>query len=151
MKVFYLCLMNQTFQINTLHRGRYMLCFFVLLFVFGGISSYIPLSEIYKIIIVLFTIPIILYTAVKVSQRPSTWILDSESLTIAFTQETHVYPIADIDHLRSLTRSGGNLYVIYLRKKSPARYWRNKLFQADDDTLALHEALVQSDIEYFKF
>ncbi|MBL1409651.1 hypothetical protein [Sphingobacterium faecale] len=143
--------MNQTFQINTLHRGKYMLCFFLLLFTIGGISSYIPLDEIYKIIIVLLTIPAILYIAVKVSQRPSIWTLTPESLTVAFSEQVSVYPIIEIDHLRSLTRSGGNLYVIYMRKEKPTRYWRNKLFQADDDNLLMHEALLQSNIEYFKF
>lgn len=143
--------MNQTFRINTLHRGKYMLCFFALLFIFGGASSYIPLPEIYKIVIVLFTIPIILYVSVKISQYPSTWTLNEESLTVSFADKTLTYPIIDIDHIRSLTRSGGNLYVIYLRKKSPTRYWRNKLFQDDDDNLLLHQAMLESQIEYFKF
>ena len=128
-----------------------MLCFFVLLFVAGAASSYIPLSEIYKIVFVLFTIPIILYTSVKISQRPSTWSLSQDLLTVAFKDQSHTYPISDIDHFRSLTRSGGNLYVIYFRKQRPVRYWRNKLFQEDDDHLLLHEALLQSNIEYFKF
>lgn len=151
MKVFYLCLMSQTFHINTLHRGKYMTCFFVLLFVIGGISSYIPLPEIYKIIIVLFTIPGILFLSVKISQRPSIWTLTPESLTVTFGQQIYTYHVIDIDHIRSLTRSGGNLYVIYLRKQRPVRYWRNKLFQSDDDNSSLHEALLQSEIEYFKF
>lgn len=143
--------MNQTFHINTLHRGKYMLCFFVLLFAVGGASSYIPLSEIFKIIIVLFTIPGILYIAVKFSQRPSKWTLTDNDLTVTFATKSITYLISDIDHIRSLTRSGGNLYVIYLRKQSPVRYWRNKLFQENDDNLQLHEALSQSPIEYFKF
>lgn len=128
-----------------------MWCFFVLLFTVGGASSFIPLSEIYKIIIVLFTIPGILYISVKISQRPSTWTLAQDKLTISFTDKSHTYSIYNIDHLRSLTRSGGNLYVFYFRKQRPARYWRNKLFQEDDDNLQLHEALLKSDIEYFKF
>ena len=52
---------------------------------------------------------------------------------------------------RGLTRSGGNLYVIYQNKRTPVRYWRNKLFQEDDDHQLLHEALLASEIEYFKF
>src|SRR5690606_17468927 len=135
--------MRQTFSIHTLHRGKYMLCFFALLFAAGGISSFIPAQEIVKIIIVLFTIPVILYCSVKLSQSPSQWTLEEDRLTISFKNKIITYLYADIDHIRSLTRSGGNLYVIYFRKRSPQRYWRNKLFQKDDDHQLLHEALVQ--------
>jgi len=143
--------MRQTSSIHTLHRGKYMLCFFALLFAAGGISSFIPAQEIVKIIIVLFTIPVILYCSVKLSQSPSQWTLEEDRLTISFKNKIITYLYADIDHIRSLTRSGGNLYVIYFRKRSPQRYWRNKLFQKDDDHQLLHEALVQCDIEYYKF
>lgn len=143
--------MNQTYRINTLHRGRYMSSFLALLFIAGGLSAFVSLPEIYKIILVLLTIPLILYLSVRFSQRPSSWHLSEEALTITFGQEIKRYTLPDIDHIRNLTRSGGNLYVIYPRKKRPVRYWRNKLFQADDDNIALHEALLQSRIEYFKF
>ncbi len=139
------------FSIHTLHRGKYMGCFLFLLFLAGGISSLIPASEIVKIIAVLFTIPGILYVSVKVSQNPSQWALEENKLTISFKNKTYTYPFAEIDHIRSLTRSGGNLYVIYLHKKSPARYWRNKLFQKDDDHQLLHEVLLQSTLDYYKF
>lgn len=128
-----------------------MASFFILLFAVGGIGSLIPLPELYKIIIVLFTIPGILYISVKISQHPSSWSLADDALTVDFGDNKFSYLVDDIDHIRSLTRSGGNLYVIYLRKKRPIRYWRNKLFQSDDDNLKLHEALLKSEIEYFKF
>lgn len=142
--------MAQTFTINTLHREKYMLCLLAMLFVIGWLSSFIPVSEIIKIIIVLFTIPAILFCSIKLSQNPSQWILEEDKLSIVFKNKSVVYTSAEIDHIRSLTRSGGNLYVIYRHKKSTKRYWRNKLFQADDDQQLLQEALLQSPIEYYK-
>lgn len=117
----------------------------------GGLSALIPASEIVKIVIVLFTIPIILYFSVKLSSRSSIWHLDADKLSIQFSAQTYTYRIEDIDHIRSLTRSGGTLYVIYFKKKSPARYWRNKLFQSEDDQIALQQLLNTSTIEYYKF
>lgn len=141
---------KQHFQINTLHRAKYMLSFFSLLILAGILSSLLPAKEAFKIVFVLFTIPITLFLSVKFSSNSSTWTLTDEALTISFTDKTIAYPISDIDHIRSLTRSGGNLYVIYLKHKSPARYWRNKLFIADDDALEMHNALLEHEVEYYK-
>jgi len=142
--------MKQSFEINTLHRGKYMLSFFSLL-IFGGIiSSQIPATEITKVVIVLFTIPIILYLSVKWSKNKSVWELTEEELAVRFTNRTNKYLMKDIDHIKSLTRSGGNLYVIHFHKKSPKRYWRNKLFASDDDNSLLHEALTTHSVEYYK-
>ena len=143
--------MTNQYTINTLHRGKYMLSFFVLLFIVGGLSALIPAKEIVKIIVVLFTIPIILYISVKVSQRPSNWILEDNKLIINYPNKSISHAFEDIDHIRSLTRSGGTLYVIYFKKKSPARYWRNKLFQREDDQIALQQNLNTSTVEYYKF
>lgn len=143
--------MKNEYTINTLHRGKFMLGFFALLFLAGGLSSLIQSSEIIKIIIVLFSIPIILFASVKISLRSSIWRLTENELTIRFPNKTIVYPLTEIDHIRSLTRSGGTLYVIYFNKKSAARYWRNKLFQAEDDQIALQQALTNSETEYYKF
>lgn len=145
--------MTNDFTINTLYRGKYMLSFFILLFIAGGLSALIPASEIVKIIVILFTIPFILYLSVKISQNPSQWHIDDTQLTITFisTSKTIVYPLAQIDHIRTLTRSGGTLYVIYFKKKSPARYWRNKLFQNQDDQLELQQEITNSTVEYYKF
>ncbi len=143
--------MTEVYLINTLHRGRYMLSFFVLLFVAGGISSLIPTSEIIKIITILFLIPLILYISVRVSQKPSSWQVRENEIIISFSNKEYKYYINEINHIRSLTRSGGTLYVIYLNDKSPRRYWRNKLFQNEDDQLALQQALTNSQIEYYKF
>jgi hypothetical protein len=91
-----------------------------------------------------------MFCSVKLSQNPSKWTVHEERLYIVFKNKSIVYEFAEIDHIRSLTRSGGNLYVIYRTKKSTKRYWRNKLFQADDDQQLLQEALAQSPIEYYK-
>lgn len=146
--------MKDEFTINTLHRGKYMLSFFVLLFLAGFLSSFIPAKEIIKIIVVLFTIPIILYLSVKASSRPSIWEIDDNELTIQFADKKLKYKLSEIDHIRSLTRSGGTLYIITFKKnakKSAARYWRNKLFQSEDDQIALQQALNSSETEYYKF
>ena len=143
--------MTQTFHLHTLHRGKYMLCFFVGLFIAGAICSTLPFGEIFKILAVLAMVPIILFSAVKISHQPSTWFLSEEQLVIEKGNARTIILMQDVDHIRSLTRSGGNLYVIYLRKKSPIRIWRNKLFQPEDDLIALHEALVAHPVEYFKF
>ena len=142
--------MTQYFEINTLHRRKYMISFFSLLIIAGFISSQISGSEIVKIIAILFTIPIILYLSVKWSNDKSTWEIDEQKLIIRFSNKTKTYHFRDIDHIRSLTRSGGNLYVIYLKNKSPKRFWRNKLFVSEDDHEKLHQHLLQQDIEYFK-
>jgi hypothetical protein len=142
--------MKQSFEINTLHRGKYMLSFFSLL-IFGGIiSSLIPATEIAKVVIILFTIPLILFLSVKWSKNKSVWELTDEELLIHFANRTDEYPLKDIDHIKSLTRSGGNLYVFHFHKKSPKRYWRNKLFASDDDNSLLHEALTAHFVEYYK-
>jgi len=143
--------MSTKFTINTLHRGKYMLSFFVFLFIMGGLGSLIPAKEIVKIVIVLFTIPIILYISVKLSKNSSVWELTEKALTIQFAKKTISYSLDDIDHIRSLTRSGGTLYIIYFKTKSPARYWRNKLFQEEDDQIALQQSLTTSTTEYYKF
>ncbi|WP_149914868.1 hypothetical protein [Sphingobacterium cavernae] len=127
-----------------------MLSFFSLL-VFGGIiSSQIPASEIAKVVIILFTIPLILFLSVKWSKNKSNWELNNGELIIRFRNRTDNYLIKDINHIKSLTRSGGNLYVIHFHRKSPKRYWRNKLFASDDDNSLLHEALLAHSVEYFK-
>lgn len=142
--------MKQSFEINTLHRGKYMLSFFSLLLLAGLISSQIPASEMAKVIIILFTIPIILFLSVKWSKNKSMWELTEEELVIRFSNRVDKYLIADIDHIKSLTRSGGNLYVLHFKKKSAKRYWRNKLFSSDDDNLLLHQAFTKHPVEYYK-
>ncbi|MBD1430352.1 hypothetical protein [Sphingobacterium litopenaei] len=143
-------MIKQSFEINTLHRGKYMLSFFSLLILGGVLSSQIPASELVKVISILFTIPLILYLSVKWSKNKSIWTLSDKVLTIQFENKIETYEIEDIDNIQSLTRSGGNLYVIHFKKKSPKRFWRNKLFSSDDDNLELHNALTAHSVEYYK-
>lgn len=139
------------FTIHTLHRGKFISTFLFMLFLAGGLSSLIPFQEIAKIIIVLFTIPAILFVSVKISQNPSVWTLTEETITLTFSNKEISYPLTEISHIESLTRSGGALYVLHFNKKSPARYWRNKLFQDEDDNQLLHQALTNAAVEYYKF
>lgn len=127
-----------------------MLSFFSLLILGGILSSQIPASELLKVIAILFTIPIILYLSVRWSKNNSTWKLSAEELNIKFENKIDRYKIEDIDHIKSLTRSGGNLYIIHLKHKSPKRYWRNKLFSHNDDNTELHQTLTDSAIEYYR-
>lgn len=143
--------MTDTFLLNTLHRRKYMLCFLSLIFISGGISAIIPASEIIKIIIILFTIPLILYLSVRFSLNPSTWQVNDQQISIRFANKTHEYPLHEIDHIRVHTRSGGTLYIIYFKHKSPSRFWRNKLFQREDDNTSLQNKLSNSELPYYKF
>lgn len=128
-----------------------MLYFLSLVFVSGGLSSIIPAREIIKIVSVLFSIPFILYISVRLSLNPSNWHLDQTNLTIQFPSKTVQYPLNEIDHIRAHTRSGGTLYTIYFKNKSAARFWRNKLFQQDDDNQKLQDKLNNIDLAFYKF
>lgn len=128
-----------------------MLCFFLLLFCAGGLSSLIPAREIVKIIGLLFAIPIILYISVKGSLDPSVWTMSEDAIHVQFKGKRVSYLFTDIKLIRNLTRSGGSLYVLTFHKKQTIRYWRNKLFQGEDDSQALQQALQDSPIEFYKF
>lgn len=143
--------MTDSFLLNTLHRRKYMLYFISLVFISGGLSSILPTNEIIKIVTVLFAIPLILYISVRLSQNPSTWQIDNDNLSIHFKNKSFHYPISDIDHIRAHTRSGGTLYIIYFKHKSPVRYWCNKLFQPEDNNLHLQDKLSKSNLTYYKF
>lgn len=142
--------MKNTFTINTLHRGKYMLLIISLIFVAGGLSSLLPTKEIYKVIVVLFACPIVLFTAVKGSRASSEWSFDNQKLDIVFPNKKITVDYDNIDNIRSLTRSGGNLIEIYQKKGKTLRLWRNKLFQADDDLLIMQQYLTTSEIEFYK-
>ena len=141
---------QQTFNINTLHRGKYMLSFFILLFACGMISSQIPGKEMVKIIAMLFMIPVVLFLSVKLSMRPSVWQLTSDRLHVQIAEKEFSFQTDQIDHIKNLTRSGGNLFIIHQKNAPTRRLWRNKLFTKDDDYQALHEALLEHNIEYYK-
>lgn len=142
--------MNQSYRINTLHRGKYMLSFFSLMILAGIITSAIDVSEIVKVISILFSIPIILFLSIRWSKNFSQWTLNEHELQIKFGTKRFIYPLSEIDHIKSLTRSGGNLYVIHLKKSTPKRFWRNKLFTQDDDHTDLQHALAKHEVEFYK-
>lgn len=127
-----------------------MFSLLLLLFISGGLISLIDTKEIYRIVAILFFVPVILYLSVKISKNPSTWSFDNENVTINFASSQKIIPIENIDHVRSLTRSGGNLIEIYQKKGKTLRIWKNKLFQSEDDIQMLHAYLNESPIEFYK-
>lgn len=115
----------------------------------GILTSVIEASEIGKIVFIMFTIPLILFLSIRWSKNYSEWIISQQQLQIKFKTKTFTFPISEIDHIKSLTRSGGNLLVIHLKHKRPKRFWRNKLFTQDDDMTELHDYLLQN-VEFYK-
>ncbi|WP_294345721.1 hypothetical protein [Sphingobacterium sp.] len=140
---------SQTFQLSTLHRGKYMFILLTSILFIGMGMSKVPVQEILKIIIALLMIPFALYLAIKLSTLSSTWILDEEVLRISNAKKTVVFPLSSISYIRNLKRSGGNLIIIHPVKGPAFRTWRNKLFQKEDDLPLLSEALRAADIEYY--
>lgn len=140
---------SSTFQIATLHRGRYMLLLLLGVCVVTLIVSKIPISEIVKIVIVLFSLPILLYISVKFSKNNSTWELTDDQLILHFKNKQETIPLEDIEYIRNLPRSGGNLIMLFIKNKRMAkRYWRNKLFQNNDDLDAFLTLIKNRNIEY---
>ena len=137
-----------TFYINTLHRGRFIWILLGGLFLSGFLVSYLQVSEIIKIIILLFCMPVILFLAVKVSLQPSEWTLKDDTLKIHRAGKDQEISLSTISYIKNHLRSGGNLLAIFFQpKRSPIRIWRNKLFSAADDFEPLLEALKSREIE----
>lgn len=142
---------NNVYHIATLHRGRYMLLLLGGVCVVTAIAARIPIPEIAKILVVLFSLPILIFLSTRWSQNNSLWTVEKGQVSIQFDnqQDEHIL-VKDIKYLRNVPRSGGNLIMIFLKKnKAPKRYWRNKLFQKADDLNALVHALKQQGIEYY--
>lgn len=116
-----------------------------------AIVSRLPLQEIVKILVVLISLPILLYLSTKLSQNPSQWTVDSETLHVRFSdKKEESILLSEIKYLRNVPRSGGNLLMFFMQQgKGTKRFWRNKLFQADDDLNALIHALKQQNVEYY--
>lgn len=139
----------ETFQLSTLHRGKYMFILLISIFLIGLGMSKVPIQEIFKVIIALLMIPLALYLAIKWSSLPSTWQLDENTLRIHHAKREITFPLNAISHIRNLKRSGGNLIIINQNKGPAFRTWRNKLFQKEDDLPALTEALKAANVEYY--
>lgn len=138
-----------SFKIATLHRGRYMLLMMLFVLALVYIVSRLPLSEVVKIMGSLFSLPLVLYIAVKCSRKSTVWTIDNESLTIEDRTSHKIIPLNTIDYVRNLRRSGGNLIIIKLKTGAHVRAWRNKLFESEDDLKNLCQSLKDSKIEYY--
>ena len=138
------------FEIATLHRGKYMLVLLAGLCVVTVLVSQLPAQEILKIIIVLLSVPLLLFLGTKWSANPSRWTIDDGALSIDFKNASHNIDIKTIKYIRNVPRSGGNLIMIFMKDaRQPKRYWRNKLFQNADDLESLIHALKMEGIEYY--
>lgn len=124
-----------------------LMMLFILALVF--IVSRLPLSEVMKIMSSLFSLPLVLFIAVKCSGKPTIWTIDDKALTIQDHTSNKVIPLNTIDYVRNLKRSGGNLIIIKLKTGAHFRAWRNKLFESEDDLKNLCQSLKDSKIEYY--
>lgn len=142
---------DDNFHIATLHRGKYMLLLLIGVCVVTALVSRLPLQETVKIITVLLSLPFLLFASVKWSNNNSVWTVKDGEVEIEFSSRVKErFSLREVKYLRNLPRSGGNLIMIYLHEqRKPKRYWRNKLFQRDDDLNALIHALRQQGIEYY--
>ncbi|WP_270089260.1 hypothetical protein [Sphingobacterium sp. SYP-B4668] len=126
-----------------------------MLLIFSGISiiaallALTPFQEVVKILVTLFAIPLVIFGAVRYSRVPSHWSFDGTNLTIEKLDREVTIPKSNISHIRNLRRSGGNLLIIYQRRGHSYRFWRNKLFQNEDQLQSLVEAIQAQNIEYY--
>lgn len=140
---------TQSYYISTLHRGRYMLLIFSGISIIAALLALTPFQEVVKILVTLFAIPLVIFGAVRYSRVPSHWSFDGTNLTIEKLDREVTIPKSNISHIRNLRRSGGNLLIIYQRRGHSYRFWRNKLFQNEDQLQSLVEAIQAQNIEYY--
>lgn len=138
-----------SFKIATLHRGRYMLLMMLFVLILVYIVSRLPLSEVVKIMGSLFSLPVVLFIAVKCSKQHSIWTIHNGELTMQNSTSSQTISLDTIDYVRNLRRSGGNLIIIKLKTGSHIRFWRNKLFESEDDLKSLCQTLKDNEIEYY--
>ncbi len=144
-------MVNKSFHIATLHRGRYMLLLLAGVCLITAIASRFPISEIAKILVVLVSLPLLIFCSTKWSKNDSVWIIKEGKVVIQFkNQQEDSFPLDNIKYLRNVPRSGGNLIMFFFKKdKKTKRYWRNKLFEKADDLHALVHAIRQEGVEYY--
>lgn len=126
-----------------------MACLLILVSITALLASKIPVSEIIRILIVLFSMPLILFIGVKIALNESVWHFTEETLTIEYAATTQVFTRSEITYIRNLRRSGGNLIMIFSAQQPTYRCWRNKLFQSEDDLSEMQAFLRNQDIEYY--
>lgn len=148
---YFWCMTNKSFHIATLHRGRYMLLLLTGVCVVTAIASRLPISEIVKILVVLVSLPLLIFCSTKWSKNNSVWTIQGGNIVIRFkNQQEDSFPLDNIKYLRNVPRSGGNLIMFFFKKgKTPQRYWRNKLFEKADDLNALVHAIREEGVEYY--
>lgn len=124
-----------TYTIHTLHRGRLIQILLGALFVAGIATSLFDIDEIVKILVLLISLPLILFSSVKLSQQPSSWTISQDVIHIEKGRKVYNIPLQDLEYIKNHIRSGGNLIAIHEKKgkNGPLRFWRNKLFQSNDE------------------
>src|SRR5690606_10926521 len=142
---------NKSFHIATLHRGRYMLLLLAGVCLVTLIASRLPISEIAMILVVLVSLPLLIFCSIRWSKNDSIWSIQEGHIVIRFkNQQEDSFSINEIKYLRNVPRSGGNLIMFFYKKgTTPKRYWRNKLFQKADDLDALVHGIRQEGVEYY--
>lgn len=141
---------STSYILNTLHRGRMIQILLGVLFAVGFLVARLPVIEVVKIIFVLFSLPGILFVSIRFSQQSSTWKISNSSMITEKGKKNYQIRLDNIDYVRNHVRSGGNLIAIYQKSgKSPLRFWRNKLFQSNDDFDALMLHIRSLDVPYF--
>ncbi|MGO1648431.1 MAG: hypothetical protein ACTHYC_05290 [Sphingobacterium sp.] len=140
--------MQEDFHLQTLHRGRFIWGLLSGLFVIGYVLSLMPLSEIAKILILLFCVPVLMWGSVKFNRAESLWEFNDSNIRITKFGKTHEFSIQEVAYVKNHIRSGGNLLVFYFNEKSaPIRLWRNKMFVPPDQFDALLAKIKALDIE----
>jgi len=116
-----------------------------------AVASRLPIPEIAKILVVLVSLPLLIFGSIRWSRNNSVWTITPEQVSIQFNDnQQESFSLQDIKYLRNVPRSGGNLIMIFFKKKEKTkRYWRNKLFEKADDLDALVHALRQEGVEYY--
>lgn len=128
-----------------------MLCLLLGVCIVTVITNRFEISEIAKILIILVSLPALIYASTKLSRNDSTWTLLDNKMTILFRDQAEVIiDLKDVKYMRNVPRSGGNLLMFFLKNnRSPQRFWRNKLFQGADDLDSLILRLKQQGLEYY--
>lgn len=141
---------STSYVLNTLHRGRMIQILLTTLFAAGFLVARLPAIEVLKIIIVLFSLPVILFVSMRFSRQSSVWMVSDRSITIEKGGTSYQVELDDIEYIRNHVRSGGNLIAIHKKSKNtPLRFWRNKLFQSNDDFDALILYIRKIEVPYF--
>ena len=142
---------NKSYHLATLHRGRYMFILLAGVCLVTALVARVSISEIIKILIVLASLPLLMFCGIRWSRNDSEWTIVDGRVEVVFKKEPKLsFSVAQIKYMRNLPRSGGNLLMIFYKKGlKPKRFWRNKLFEKPDDLDALVHALKQAGVEYY--